>query len=61
MLTKAFNQTCGSILVELEVTRNALLTTWLGQEATGLMATAGKTFQEIGGYPLPQLAALSQI
>ncbi|KEF52329.1 uncharacterized protein A1O9_11569 [Exophiala aquamarina CBS 119918] len=53
--------TCGSILVELEASRNALHTSWVGKEASELMATAGKTFRDIGGYPLPQLSALSRI
>lgn len=47
--------TCGPIIVELEKSRQAVTMAWVGKEAAELMATAGKFFEERGGYTLPSL------
>ncbi|CAK7205461.1 hypothetical protein SEUCBS139899_008236 [Sporothrix eucalyptigena] len=46
--------TCGSIRRELENTRAALITQWMGEDVTTLMRDAGKLFAKLGGYPLPK-------
>ncbi|KAL1897978.1 hypothetical protein Sste5346_003832 [Sporothrix stenoceras] len=45
---------CGKIRRELETTRAALVTQWMGEDVTTLMAEAGKLFAKLGGYPLPK-------
>ncbi|OBT82914.1 hypothetical protein VE02_08970 [Pseudogymnoascus sp. 03VT05] len=50
--------TCGPIIREMELTRNALLSQWLGNDVAQLMAGAGSFFASMGGYPLPRLEAL---
>jgi hypothetical protein len=42
----------------MELTRNALLSQWLGDDVAQLMAGAGSFFTSMGGYPLPKLEAL---
>ncbi|KAH8892588.1 dehydrogenase with different specificitie, partial [Thozetella sp. PMI_491] len=44
----------GNLRRELENTRQQLLPTWMGEDVVGLMETAGKFFESLGGYPLPK-------
>lgn len=50
--------TAGNILREMETTRTALLGEWLGEDTVQLAKGANEMFAQIGGYPLPKLAAL---
>ncbi len=47
-------QAFGSIMKELEASRMALLSSWMGSDVTDLMAKAGALFESLGGYPLPK-------
>lgn len=51
-------QAAGPILREIEHSQKAFMGSWLGEDLTGLMATAGQFFKEQGGYPLPSLKAM---
>ncbi|KAI1878950.1 hypothetical protein JX265_003127 [Neoarthrinium moseri] len=47
----------GNIVREVEMTRAALMGSWLGEDLVELMAVSGKFFEELGGYPLPKKRA----
>ncbi|POR34908.1 Uncharacterized protein TPAR_04905 [Tolypocladium paradoxum] len=51
---------CGNIVREMEASRKQLVPQWLGEDAADLMAKAGQLFVDIGGYPYPKLAAMSE-
>ncbi|CZR57334.1 uncharacterized protein PAC_07223 [Phialocephala subalpina] len=51
---KLTKEAFGSILKELEASRTALLSTWMGVDVAELMGKAGALFEGLGGYPLPK-------
>ena len=46
---------------ELEHTMKALIPWWIGQDAADLMQNVGRMFEDMGGYPLPKLPAMSKL